>query len=95
MPRFIQMLAKRPAKPPKLVRQLVAFLQRHRGPRGLEFARAIIEMKLLRNYTSVHDKFPQLEAKIVPYHVYESIKPYAADYAATFGRAPGEGLEQG
>ena len=95
MPRFIQMLAKRPGKPPKPVRQLIAFLQRHRGPRGLEFARAIIEMKLLRNYTYVRDKFPQMEAKIVPYHFYEATRPYAADYAATFGRAPGEGLGEG
>ncbi|WP_295439291.1 Coenzyme F420 hydrogenase/dehydrogenase, beta subunit C-terminal domain [uncultured Thiodictyon sp.] len=94
MPRFIAMLAKRPGKPPKLIRQLIAFLQRRRGPRGLEFARAIIEMKLLRNYTYVRDKFPQLEEKIVPYHVYEATRPYAAEYAATFGRAPGEGLER-
>ena len=89
MPRFIQMLAKRPAKPPKLVRKLIAFLQRRRGPRGLEFARAIIEMKLLRNYTHVREKFPQMEDRIVPYHVYAAIKPYAAEYAAVFGREPG------
>ncbi len=94
IPRFIAMLAKRPGKPPKLIRQLVTFLQRRHGPRGLEFARAIIEMKLLRNYTYVRDKFPQMEEKIVPYHVYEAIRPYAAEYAATFERAPGEGLER-
>ena len=93
MPRYIQMLAKTPGKPPKLVRLLIAFLQRRRGPRGLEFARAIIEMKLLRNYSYVRDKFPQMEAKIVPYHVYEATRPYAEQYAATFGRAPGEGVE--
>ena len=93
MPRYIQMLAKRPGKPPRLVRLLIAFLQRRRGAKGLEFARAIIEMKLLRNYTYVRDKFPRLEAKIVPYHVYEATRPYAAEYAATFGRAPGEGVE--
>lgn len=91
MPRFIQMLAKRPAKPPKLVRKLIAFLQRRRGPRGLEFARAIIEMKLLRNYTHVREKFPQMEDRIVPYHVYAAIKPYAPEYAAVFGREPGAG----
>jgi coenzyme F420 hydrogenase subunit beta len=95
MPRYIQMLAKRPAKPPKLIRQLIAFLQRHRGPRGLEFARAIIEMKLLRNYTHVREKFPQLEGRIVPYHVYQSIAPYTQEYAAVFGRAPGEGEGEG
>ncbi len=93
MPRHIQMLAKHPTKPPKPVRMLIAFLQRQRGPKGLEFARAIIEMKLLRNYSYVRDKFPQMEAKIVPYHVYEATRPYAEQYAATFGRAPGEGVE--
>ncbi len=93
MPRYIQMLAKTPGKPPKLVRLLIAFLQRRRGPKGLEFARAIIEMKLLRNYSYVRDKFPQMEAKIVPYHLYEATRPYAAEYAATFGRAPGESTE--
>jgi 3,8-divinyl protochlorophyllide a 8-vinyl-reductase (ferredoxin) len=94
MPRFIQMLAKRPAKPPKPIRMLVAFLQRRRGARGLEFARAIIEMKLLRNYTHVREKFANLEPRIVPYHVYESIRPYAEEYRAVFGRVPGEGAEQ-
>ena len=95
MPRFIQMLAKRPAKPPKLVRKLIAFLQRRRGPRGLEFARAIIEMKLLRNYTHVREKFPQMEDRIVPYHVYAAIKPYAGEYAAVFGREPGPNTKAG
>jgi 3,8-divinyl protochlorophyllide a 8-vinyl-reductase (ferredoxin) len=93
MTRHIQMLAKHPGKPPKLIRMLIAFLQRRRGARGLEFARAIIEMKLLRNYTYVRDKFPQMEAKIVPYHVYEATRPYAAEYAAVFGRAPGEAVK--
>lgn len=95
MPRFIQMLAKRPAKPPKPIRALIAFLQRRRGPRGLEFARAIIEMKLLRNYTHVREKFPQMEDRIVPYHVYEATKPYAAEYAAVFGQEPGAGPRAG
>jgi 3,8-divinyl protochlorophyllide a 8-vinyl-reductase (ferredoxin) len=88
MPRFIQMLAKRPAKPPRVVRKLVAFLQRRRGPRGLELARAIVEMKLLRNFAHVREKLASLEGRIVPYHVYESIRPYAQEYAALFGRDP-------
>lgn len=92
MPRFIRMLAKAPAKPPKAIRLLVAFLQRQRGPKGLEFARAIIEMKLLRNYAHVQEKFPQMESRIVPYHLYEAIEPYADSYATTFGRRPGADL---
>ncbi len=89
MPRFIEMLARRPARPPRLVRKLIAALQRRRGPKGLEFARAIIEMKLLRNYTHVREKFPPSEARIVPYHVYQSIQPYNEEYARVFGRGIG------
>jgi 3,8-divinyl protochlorophyllide a 8-vinyl-reductase (ferredoxin) len=88
MPRFIQMLARRPARPPWPVRRLIAFLQRRRGPKGLEFARAIIEMKLLRNLTHVREKFPANEARIVPYHVYETLEPYAESYRAVFGHDP-------
>lgn len=83
------MLARRPARPPWLVRRLIAFLQRWRGPRGLEFARAIIEMKLLRNLTHVREKYPANEARIVPYHVYETVKPYAEAYRQVLGREPG------
>jgi len=86
------MLAKAPAKPPKAIRLFVAFLQRQRGPKGLEFARAIIEMKLLRNYAHVQEKFPQMETRIVPYHLYQAIEPYADSYATTFGRRPGADL---
>jgi coenzyme F420 hydrogenase subunit beta len=86
MPRFIQMLARRPGRPPKPIRALIAFLQRRRGPKGLEFARAIIEMKLLRNLTHVREKHAASEARVVPYHVYEALAPYAEDYARVLGR---------
>lgn len=91
MPRYIQMLAQRPGKPPALIRKLIAFLQRHRGPGGLEFARSIIEMKLLRNLSYVRDKFARFEARVTPYHVYETLQPYAQDYARTFGRPLAQG----
>lgn len=86
MPRYIQMLARRPGKPPALIRKLIAFLQRRRGPKGLEFARSVIEMKLLRNLRYVRDKFPGHEKRVVPYHVYAALQPYAPVYAGTFGR---------
>jgi coenzyme F420 hydrogenase subunit beta len=82
MPRYIQMLAKPPGKPPKPIRRLIAWLQRNRGPRGLEFARAIIEMKLFRNLDYVRKQFARFETRIVPAHVYRSLAPYAADYEA-------------
>ncbi len=86
MPRYLQMLANPPGKPPKPIRMLIAWLQRNRGPRGLEFARAIIEMKLFRNLQHVRQRFGRFEQRIVPAHVYRALAPYADDYAETFSR---------
>jgi len=88
MPHFIQRLAQPPGakRPPYLVRQLVALLQRRKGSQGLEFARAVIEMKLLRNLNYVRSKFARFEERVVPYHVYDTLKPYAEQYQAVFER---------
>ncbi|EIC20797.1 Coenzyme F420 hydrogenase/dehydrogenase, beta subunit C-terminal domain [Thiorhodovibrio frisius] len=86
MPRYIRMLAEPPGKPPKPIRRLIAFLQRRRGPRGLEFARAVIEMKLLRNLQYLRSHFPRFEQRVVHPAVYQTLAPYAGDYAETFGR---------
>jgi coenzyme F420 hydrogenase subunit beta len=86
MPRYLQMLARPPGKPPKPIRRLIAWLQRTRGPRGLEFARAIIEMKLFRNLQHVRDRFGRFASRIVPAHVYRALAPYAAEYEQTFGQ---------
>ncbi|MBK1716646.1 Coenzyme F420 hydrogenase/dehydrogenase, beta subunit C-terminal domain [Thiocystis violacea] len=89
MPRFMERLTHPPGakKPPFLVRKLVAYLQRKKGSKGLEFARAIIEMKLLRNLNYVRSKFARFESRVVPRHVYETLAPYAETYEQTFGRA--------
>ncbi|WP_295408514.1 Coenzyme F420 hydrogenase/dehydrogenase, beta subunit C-terminal domain [uncultured Thiocystis sp.] len=88
MPRFMERLTHPPGakRPPFLIRKLVAMLQRKKGPGGLEFARAVIEMKLLRNLNYVRGKFARLEPRVVPYHVYETLEPYAEPYRETFGR---------
>jgi coenzyme F420 hydrogenase subunit beta len=88
MPRYMERLSQPPgqARPPLLIRKLVATLQRTRGPKGLEFARAVIEMKLLRNLNYVRSKFPRFESRVVPDHVYRTLEPYADLYAQTFGR---------
>jgi len=86
MPRYLRMLGQPPARPPLPIRRLIAFLQRWRGPRGLEFARAVIEMKLLRNLHYVRGHFARFESRIVPAHVYRALAPYANDYAQTFAR---------
>ncbi len=88
MPRFMERLTHPPGakRPPYPIRKLVAWLQRNKGPRGLEFARAVIEMKLLRNLNHVRSKFPQYEARIVPDYVYEALAPYAEGYQTIFGQ---------
>jgi coenzyme F420 hydrogenase subunit beta len=65
---------------------MVAGLQRWRGPKGVEFARSVIEMKLLRNLQFVRERFPKLERRIIPAHVYRALAPYADAYEQTFGR---------
>jgi 3,8-divinyl protochlorophyllide a 8-vinyl-reductase (ferredoxin) len=84
--RYAHMLAQPPGRPPTPIRKMIAFLQRARGPKGLEFARSITEMKLLRNLQHVRQKFPHMEARMVPYHVYEALAPYAEAYQEAFGR---------
>ncbi|TVQ86990.1 MAG: coenzyme F420 hydrogenase [Chromatiaceae bacterium] len=86
MPRYLQMLHQPPGKPPRPIRRLIAWLQRHRGPRGLEFARAIIEMKSFRNLDYVRQHFARFEPRIVPGHVYRTLAAYGEDYAAIFQR---------
>lgn len=87
MTRYVEMLAKDPGRPPMPIRKMIALLQRWRGPKGLEFARSIIEMKLLRNLQHVRTKFPKFEQRMVPYHVYEALSPYEETYRETFGRS--------
>ncbi len=86
MPRYIEMMKRKPGKPPALIRKLIVFLQRRRGPKGLEFARSVIEMKLLRNLQYIRTKFPRFEERAVPYHVYMALQAYAPVYQETFER---------
>jgi 3,8-divinyl protochlorophyllide a 8-vinyl-reductase (ferredoxin) len=63
-------------KPPALVRRLIAAMMRRRGPRGLEFARSVIEMKMLRNLHYVRTRFGRMERRVVPGYVYDALAPY-------------------
>jgi coenzyme F420 hydrogenase subunit beta len=85
MPHYIAMLSRPPARPPKPIRSFVALLQRQSGPRGLEFARSIIEMKLLRNLHYVQSHHGRLASRIVPDYVYTALAPYAEHYYNTLG----------
>ncbi|MBK1646329.1 coenzyme F420 hydrogenase [Thiocapsa imhoffii] len=88
MPRYLERLSLPPgqSRPPWPIRKLVAWLQRTRGPKGLEFARAVIEMKLFRNLNYIRSKFPSFEERVVPDHVYEALQPYAPLYTQAFSR---------
>jgi len=86
MPAYIQMLGQPRKRPPWPVRQLVAFIQRRSGPKGLEFARSVIEMKLLRNLQFVRERHGRLEQRIVPGYVYRALARYADFYQRTFNR---------
>lgn len=84
--RYIGMLAKPPARPPAPLRKLIAALMRRRGPRGLEFARSVIEMKLLRNLQHVRARFGRMERRVVPGHVYAALEQYREPYERAFGQ---------
>lgn len=84
--RYIQMLANPPGRPPSLVRKFIAFLQRWRGAKGVEFARSITEMKLLRNLQHVREHFPDREEDVVPYHVYRALAAYEESYQTVYNR---------
>lgn len=86
MPAYIQMLGQPRKRPPWPVRQLVAFIQRRSGPKRLEFARSVIEMKLLRNLQFVRERHGRLERRIVPGYVYRALARYADVYQRTFNR---------
>jgi coenzyme F420 hydrogenase subunit beta len=85
--RFIEMQAQPRGRPPAPIRKLIAFLQRTRGAKGLEFARTVIEMKTVRNLHYVREHAAHLEPRLVPYHVYTALEPYRDVYEATFGVA--------
>ncbi|HMP41065.1 MAG TPA: Coenzyme F420 hydrogenase/dehydrogenase, beta subunit C-terminal domain [Roseiflexaceae bacterium] len=77
--RYAAMLRQPPRRPPGIIRRLIAALMRRRGPRGLEFARSVIEMKLLRNLAYVRNHFGRMERRVVPPHVYAAIGQYVGE----------------
>ena len=54
---------------PDWLRQVVSFLQPRIGPRGLEFARARIEMKAVETVLHLRRAFPARMKNMIPAHV--------------------------
>jgi len=83
---YVGMLRRPRKRPIAPIRKFVAWMQRNKGTKGFEFARAVIEMKLLRNLVFVRDQFPKQEARIVPRYVYRALAYTAEAYQAAFER---------
>ncbi|NCO85562.1 MAG: coenzyme F420 hydrogenase [Rhodobacterales bacterium] len=68
---------------PDWLRPVVSFLQPRIGPRGLEFARARVEMKAVETILHLRRAFPARLKNMVPGHVWH--------VAARYGLVPGTG----
>jgi coenzyme F420 hydrogenase subunit beta len=49
------------------------------GPRGLEFARARLEMKAVETVLHLRRNYPQRMKNMIPAHVWALVKPYGLE----------------
>ncbi len=61
---------------PNWLRPLVGWLMPRVGPRGLEFARARIEMKAVETVLHLRRTYPKRMRTMIPEHVWALVKPY-------------------
>jgi coenzyme F420 hydrogenase subunit beta len=61
---------------PDWVRPIVAWLQPRTGPRGLEFARARVEMKAIETILHLRRAHPARIKNMVPRHVWAVAEKY-------------------
>ena len=61
---------------PNWLRPIVGWLMPKVGPRGLEFARARVEMKAAETIIHLRREEPQRMKKMVPIHVWQLMQPY-------------------
>ena len=64
---------------PNWLRPLVGWLMPRIGPRGLEFARARVEMKAVETVIHLRRTYPKRLRSMVPDHVWALVKPYGLD----------------
>jgi coenzyme F420 hydrogenase subunit beta len=64
---------------PDWARPIAAFLQPRIGPRGLEFARARVEMKAIETVLHLRRSFPARVKSMVPDHVWRLVAPYGLE----------------
>ncbi|WP_298914821.1 Coenzyme F420 hydrogenase/dehydrogenase, beta subunit C-terminal domain [uncultured Roseobacter sp.] len=61
---------------PDWLRPIVSWLQPHLGPRGLEFARARVEMKAAETVLHLRREEPPKMKNMIPEHVWDIVAPY-------------------
>jgi coenzyme F420 hydrogenase subunit beta len=61
---------------PNWLRPIVGWLMPKIGPRGLEFARARVEMKAVETVLHLRRQYPQRVKNMVPAHVWALVEPY-------------------
>jgi coenzyme F420 hydrogenase subunit beta len=64
---------------PAWLRPLVAWLMPRIGPRGLEFARARVEMKAIETVLHLRRNAPRRLKSMVPAHVWDLVRPYGLE----------------
>jgi coenzyme F420 hydrogenase subunit beta len=76
---------------PDWARPIAAFLQPRIGPRGLEFARARVEMKAIETVLHLRRALPARLKNMVPAHVWRLVAPYGLTPGPDERRHGGEG----
>lgn len=61
---------------PNWLRPIVGWLMPRIGPRGLEFARARVEMKAVESVIHLQREQPRRAPRMIPAHVWELVRPY-------------------
>jgi coenzyme F420 hydrogenase subunit beta len=61
---------------PAWLRPMVNWLMPRVGPRGLEFARARVEMKAVETILHLRREAPAKMKNMVPRHVWDLVRPY-------------------
>jgi coenzyme F420 hydrogenase subunit beta len=64
---------------PEWLRPVVGWLMPRVGPRGLEFARARVEMKAVETVVHLRREEPAKMKNMVPPHVWDLVKPYGLE----------------
>ncbi len=64
---------------PNWLRPIVGWLMPKIGPRGLEFARARVEMKAVETVLHLRREHPQRMKHLIPAHVWTLVKPYGLE----------------